>query len=128
MFEAMTLRKEDVANREEAIRKRVAALEPPLRKTYYQLVGKRLKDPDTYAVVNYFFLAGLHHMYLGKWLRGILNLAVLIIGILLMFVGLPGYVLVILILLVELMALFRSEVIVNDHNNNEAERVLARLE
>ncbi len=127
MFEGLTLRKEEVANREEAIRKRVAALEPSLRKTYFQRVGKQLKDPDTYAVLNYFFLTGLHHMYLGKWLRGFVNLIVLTVGVVLMFQGYPGYWLVVFILAIELMALFRSEVIVNHHNNDVAERLLAEL-
>ncbi len=127
MFEALSLRKEDVADREEAIRKRVAALEPSLRKTYFKRVAKQIRDPDTYAVLNYFFLAGLHHMYLGKWLRGLVNLVVLLTGIGLMIVGMPGYWLIVFILLVELMALFRSEVIVNDHNNNVSERILAEL-
>ncbi|MDJ0908632.1 MAG: TM2 domain-containing protein [Woeseiaceae bacterium] len=127
MFEGLNLRKEDVADREEAIRQRVGTLEPSLRKTYYKRVGKEIRDPDTYAVLNYFFLAGLHHMYLGKWLRGSVNLVVLIAGIVLMFQGYPGYWLVVFILLVELMALFRSEVIVNHHNNNVAERILTEL-
>ena len=128
MFEGLNLRKEDVANREEAIRQRVGTLEPSLRKTYYQRVGKQIRDPDTYAVLNYFFLAGLHHMYLGKWLRGFVNLIVLIAGIVLMFQGYPGYWLILFILAVELMALFRSEVIVDDHNNSVSERVLSELQ
>ena len=128
MFEGLTLRKEEVANREEALRKRVAALEPSLKKAYFQRVGKQLKDPDTYAVLNYFFLTGLHHMYLGKWLRGFVNLIVLIAGVVLMIQGYPGYWLVVFILLIELMALFRSEVIVNHHNNSVSERVLSELQ
>lgn len=128
MFEGLSLRKEGVADREEAIRQRVATLEPSLRKTYHRRVGKAIRDPDTYAVLNYFFLAGLHHMYLGKWLRGSINLVVLIAGIVLTFVGYPAYWLIVFVLLVELMALFRSEVIVNDHNNDVAERVLSELQ
>ncbi len=128
MFEALNLRKDDVADREDAIRKRVSALEPSLRKAYFKRVGKEIKDPDTYAVLNYFFLAGLHHMYLGRWLRGLVNLVVLVTGIGLMFTGMPGYWLILFILAVELMALFRFEVIVNDHNNKVSERVLAEFE
>ena len=69
MFEGLTLRKEDVANREEAIRQRVGSLEPSLRKTYYQRVGKQIRDPDTYAVLNYFFLAGLHLVVFGAFMQ-----------------------------------------------------------
>lgn len=127
MFEGLLLRKEEVAEREEAIRRKVSALEPALRKKYHQQVGKAIKDPDTYAVLNYFFLTGLHHMYLGKWLRGFINLLVLTAGVVLMIQGYPGYWLVIFILLIELMALFRAEVIVHDHNNDVSERILGRL-
>lgn len=128
MFEGLTLRKDDVAKREEALRKRASALEPSLRRTYFRRVGKEIRDPDTYAVLNYFFLTGLHHMYLGKWLRGFVNLIILIVGIAMMIAGYPGYWLVIFILLAELMALFRSEVIVNNYNNDVSERVLSELE
>ena len=36
------------------------------RKEYYDRFRREVRDPDTYAVLNYFFLAGLHHMYLGN--------------------------------------------------------------
>ena len=130
MFEAVQLRREDVDRHKEELRGRINALEASQRKTYYERFKRELKDPDTYAVLNYFFLAGLHHMYLGKFLRGSLNFFILLFGIGFMIGGFPviGLFLIVLILLMELMALFRSEVIVNHHNNQLSEDILAMLE
>ncbi len=130
MFEAVQLRREDVDRHEEELRGRINALEVSQRKAYYERFKRELKDPDTYAVLNYFFLAGLHHMYLGKFLRGSLNFFILLFGIGFMIGEFPviGLFLIVLILLTELMALFRSEVIVNHHNNQLSEDILAMLE
>ena len=43
---------------EEAVREEVARLSPTLRKQYYQLETELIKDPDTYAVLNYFLPQG----------------------------------------------------------------------
>ena len=115
MFEALALRKEEVQRREEALRLRVVDLDSSQRKIYYDRVMKAIRDPDTFAVLNYFFIAGLHHFYLGRYVRGLTNLAILVVGILLWTAGYPGYWLILVVVLIELMALFRSEVIVQDY-------------
>ncbi len=127
MFEALQLRKDDVHQHEEALRGRIGKLAAPERKAFYERVARETKDPDTYAVLNYFFMAGLHHMYLGKYRRGLINLLLVVIGIGLVIDAKPniGVVLIVAILLVELPALFRSEVIVNHHNNQLSEKILA---
>ncbi len=130
MFEALKLSRLDVERHQEELRGRINALEAPARKTYYERFKQELKDPDTYAVLNYFFLAGLHHIYLGKFLRGSFNFFILTFGLGLIiggYVG-AGSLLLAFILLMELMALFRSEVIVIQHNNELAEDILATLE
>jgi TM2 domain-containing membrane protein YozV len=128
VFEALTLRKEDVQRREETLRVRAVDLEQSQRKIYYDRLTKAIRDPDTFAVLNYFFITGLHHFYLRRFIRGLTNLAVLIIGISLWTVGYPGYLLILIIVLIELMALFRSEIIVQDYNNELSEKLLAELE
>ena len=130
MFEALKLSRLDVERHQEELRRRINALEDPARKTYYERFKQELKDPDTYAVLNYFFLAGLHHMYLGKFLRGSLNFFILTLGLGLIIGGYvwAGSLLMASILLMELMALFRSEVIVIQHNNELSEDILATLE
>ena len=128
MFEALALRKEEVQRREEALRLRVVDLDSSQRKIYYDRVMKAIRDPDTFAVLNYFFIAGLHHFYLGRFVRGLSNLAILVVGILLWTAGYPGYWLILFVVLIELMALFRSEVVVQDYNNEVSEKILAELE
>ena len=69
-------------------------------------------------------------MYLGKFLRGSLNFFILTLGLGLIIGGYvaAGSLLMAFILLMELMALFRSEVIVIQHNNELSEDILATLE
>lgn len=106
---------EELQLEEDELRKEITALPEDKRKEYYRLEDKRIKDPDTYAVLNYFFLAGLHHFYLGNDLKGILNAMAMLIGIILF--GMFGWVLILIVLIVELPQLFRSQTIVQAHNN-----------
>ena len=130
MLEALTLRSEDVADHEEALRVRIRALTDANRLHYFKRFKSDLKDPDTYAVLNWFFLAGLHHMYLGNWLRGAINLVILIAGIALLFSAFTtlGMVVIAALLAIELMALFRSQTVVANHNTLLAESILDELE
>lgn len=126
MFEAWTLRSEDVKRRSEALRDAIRTLDDRTRLAYYQQYEKRVKDPDTYAVLNWFFLAGLHHFYLGKVARGLINLGLMLGGILLMTQA-PGWglLLILAVIVIELPALFRSQIIVE---NNNVERGFAELD
>lgn len=119
MFEAYTLREEDVKQQTEALRRKVESLSSEQRSRYFSQYSKLVKDPDTYATLNWFFLAGLHHFYLGNVLQGILNLGVMLIGVALCFVmPVIGASLIALIFLIELPALFRSQII-SDYDNNQ---------
>ncbi len=111
------------------LRLQVRELEDAQRKNFYHQFNQKMKDPDTYAVLNYLFLAGLHHFYLGKIARGWINLAVFALGLLLIVLGLGwlGAAVILLISLVELKALFQSEAIVTDHNNRIMEELLSQL-
>ncbi len=117
---------ESVKQHEEALRLQVRQLDDLQRKQFYHQFNQQMKDPDTYAVLNYLFLAGLHHFYLGKMSRGWLNLLVFGVGLLLIVVGLGwiGTALIVLISVIELKALFQSETVVTDHNNRLMESLL----
>ena len=118
----------EVEKEENRLRDIVTALPPDLRKRYYETMRSRTRDPDTYATLNWFLVAGLHHFYLGKTMRGLVNLAVFAIGVLFFFVLPPlGIALIAAIFAVELWALFRSQIIVHDHNNQKAAETLAEL-
>jgi len=100
------------------------------RKSYFEQAESRLKDPDTYAVLNYLFIAGLHHFYLGRWLRGLINLAVFGGGVYLMFLDQwrNGFIVIGIITALELYALFRSQIIVQHYNNSISEEILDSME
>lgn len=117
---------EQLQEKEEQLRQQVRELGPEQRKLFYKLQEKQIKDPDTYAVLNYFFVAGLHHFYLRKYLWGSIDLTLMIIGILTFPLG--GFVLLILLVLLELPQLFMSQRIVQRYNNQVMRDCLARHE
>ena len=123
------LNQEKVDENEEELRKKIQSLDDDTKRKFYKIVKKKVKDPDTYAALNWFFITGLHHFYLGKWLMGFIDLSVLVVGILLMFLGQfeLGFFLIVLISLIELWALFRSQIIIQDWNNQIQWKVINKL-
>ena len=129
MFEAFTLKSEEVEQKEDELRSEISALDEEHRKSFYTSFSNNLKDPDTYAVLNFFFITGLHHFYLGNHIQGAINLSGLLAGAILILGGIDGpWVLglsiIMLIILVELPALFRSQIIVKNYNNLLSEQTL----
>lgn len=114
---------EQLREEEEQLRQQVRELSSEQRKLFYKLQEKHTKDPDTYAVLNYFFVAGLHHFYLRKYLWGSIDLTLMIIGILTFPLG--GFVLLILLVLFELPQLFMAQRIVQRYNNQVMRDALA---
>ncbi len=109
---------------EDTLRSAVTRLQPEHRKYYYEHERPKLKDPDTYAALNYIIIGGLHHFYLGKWLFGLLNLIGTLVGFLTF--GMGGWILIVFVLVIELPQLFRSQRIVKQWNNKVmAERLQA---
>jgi TM2 domain-containing membrane protein YozV len=108
-----------VDEQEEALRQRINRLSDADRQQFFTRVKKEIKDPDTYATLNWFFVTGLHHFYLGKWLQGAFDLSAFVVGILLIVYDqvILGVALIVLVTVAELWALFRSQIIVQDWNN-----------
>lgn len=104
---------------EDRLRAVVAGLPDKERAAFHRQARRRLRDPDTYAVLNWFFMVGLHHFYLGRHGRGLLDIALVAAGIGLVIGGhtLPGLGAIGVVFILELQALFRSQVIVQDCNN-----------
>ncbi len=123
------LNSEQVLETEERLRKSVRTLPDDKRLAFYQQAERRLKDPDTYAALNYLFIAGLHHFYLGKWVRGLLNITVFLAGVMLLFTPLAviGILLIVAISIAELYALFKSQTIVQAHNNRIMEQIYREI-
>ena len=61
--------KEALRLEENKLREQVAALSVEQKRKYYAQELKHIKDPDTYAALNWIFVMGLHHFYLGKLLN-----------------------------------------------------------
>ena len=130
MFEGLNLKKDLVEYQSQRLKERVRELNDDQRRHYFNLLEPALKDHDTYAVLNYLLLPGLHHFYLGKFFRGSLNLIILIIGTSLIFFTkyvFVGTLIIFFILIVELLALFRSQVIVMNHNNHLSKEILESI-
>ena len=123
------LSQDQLNEEEEQLRTAVSNLPDTDRRKYFHLAEKKLKDPDTYAVLNWFFIAGLHHFYLGRWSRGIINISVFTIGVILLFTSLiaVGLALIISITVIELYALFYSQRIVQHFNNEAGNAILDQL-
>lgn len=128
VFRDLTVSVAEAQKEEERLRERVRALDDAKRRRFYDEVDRRLRDPDTYAVLNWMFF-GLHHFYLGRWLRGAINLMILALGVFLIIGGLvsAGIALIAALSIVELLQLFRSQVIVADYNNAVQAEVLEDL-
>jgi len=122
------LSKDAVEQREERIRQQISELPDEDRSRLYKEAEKKLKDPDTYATLNYFFIAGLHYFYLGKWRAGLLAIALFWTGIVLLFTDAMwlGIALIAGVTLVEFYELFKSQLIVQEHNNQVLEELYRR--
>lgn len=122
------LSREAVEREEEALRAELGVLPDAARAAAYRDAEKRLRDPDTYATLNWLFITGLHHFYLGRWVRGAIDLGGFCFGVVLIVLGLwpLGLGLIVLISVLELWALARSQVIVQDYNNRVLRGALER--
>ena len=121
--------KEAIEEDEERIRRWVRELPDEQRLRFFKQTEQRLKDPDTYATLNYLFIAGLHHFYLQKWVRGSINLSIFLWGVMLLFTGLAGLGVIVLIAitLVELKALFKSQQVIQEYNNKVMKAVYREI-
>ena len=125
-----TLNKEALRLEEDKLRAQIALLSVEQKRKYYAQEVKLIKDPDTYAALNWICVMGLHHFYLGKWQRGFINLTLMLIGILLYVSGLfplVGMATVAFVFVIELPQLFNSERIIYRYNNQLMRRILKQV-
>lgn len=127
----LTRNKEQLRKEENELRAKVAALSVAQKRRYYAQELQQIKDPDTYAALNWVFVAGLHHFYLGKWQKGLFNLILMFVGILLcIFTAytLIGVGLIAFVFAIELPHLFNNENVINHYNNRLMRRLLGQFE
>ena len=123
--EGLTMDTHQLKQQEEQLRSEINQLTSEQRKHYYQQEKIRIKDPDTYAVLNWFCAAGLHHFYLGNYPRGAINFLLMLCGLL--FIESFGIFLILLVLLMELPQLFKSQQIIHKYNNQVMQDILLEL-
>jgi TM2 domain-containing membrane protein YozV len=121
--------KDEVNDQEEMIREMVRELPNDKKKLFHQRSEKSLKDPDTYAALNFVFIAGLHHFYLGKWVLGFSIIFLFWFGLILLFSEylILGLILIALTFIIELNELFRAQIIIQKHNNRVMENIFHNL-
>ncbi|MCZ4294125.1 hypothetical protein [Vibrio sinaloensis] len=108
---------EKLEESEELLRKQVNSLPDAQKKEFYHRQSKQLKDPDTYATLNWFFLGGFHHCYLGKYSLFALELTLLLVSIAGLVLGHTSALLILgLLVIYELPQLFFSQKIARQHN------------
>ena len=114
--------------REEKIRILAGELPGDKRLLFWTEVQKKLKDPDTYAAMNFAFMFGLHHFYVGKWIRGLLAISLFVLGLITLFVvPMVGVLLIACIICSAIPALFRSDTIVRQYNNELMEQMYRQV-
>lgn len=119
----------EVNKEENNLRNRIKELSDENKKIFYSKIEKEIKDPDTYAVLNVFFIAGIHHFYLKKWLNGTINIILFLVGVILLFSDndiLFGMAIGMLLSLfiIELIQLFKSQLILQEYNNQVTKMLL----
>ncbi|NQY21205.1 MAG: TM2 domain-containing protein [Campylobacteraceae bacterium] len=123
------LNSDDVNNEEERIRKEIFLLDDESKKRFYNNISSEIKDPDTYAVLNWLFITGLHHFYLKKYTKASINFSLFLISFILMFsdIFLLGIGIFIAVSIMEVNQLFYSQIIVQDYNNKILKKSLEKI-
>lgn len=115
---------------ETELREQVSLLTPGQREKYLQMEQSLRKHPGTYAALNWFFLLGLHHFYLRRWPRGILDLLLSSIAVYVLLntdSAAYGGALLLAVAIIEVPQLLNYEHLVHSHNNQMMRRCLRHL-
>ena len=119
------LNQQKVNEEEENIRLSIRGLSDEVKQKIFAESKQKIKDPDTYAALNYALVAGLHHCYLGQYFRVLIELGLFVFGIYLLFNDISvGIIFVVSMLLLEVYELFRSQITVQHFNNQVMKTVV----
>jgi len=127
----LELNKEELHREENQLREQVASLSVNQKRQYYAQELQQIKDPDTYTALSWIFFSGLHHFYLGKWQRGLINLAFVCAGLFFYLSGIYtvfGTALITLIFIIELPQIFKDKNIIHRYNNKLMKELLQQFE
>lgn len=108
---------QELKTQEALLRDQVNGLTPSQKKRYFAEQTRQLKDPDTYAVLNWAFLGGFHHLYLRKYRLFIVECTLLVIAIIGLVMSQPYFALILVgLVLFELPQLFWAQKIARQYN------------
>ncbi|SHO57371.1 hypothetical protein [Vibrio quintilis] len=116
--------------REEQLRQQVNASSEAVRKAFFREQADQIKDPDTYAVLNYVFIGGFHHLYLGRYKLFAMDILLTMTAMLMFFVVdwyRTGAAIVIFLCCFELPQLFLSQKIARRRNYQISYEIFERL-
>jgi TM2 domain-containing membrane protein YozV len=116
---------------EHELRERIRDLPPPGRQLYDELELAGLKDPDHYLRLNWLFPLGLHHFYLGRWERGVINLGLTVSALVLLSsagMTLYGSMLLVAMVFIEIPQLLNARHLVHSRNNSIMASCLRKVE
>ena len=105
---------------ESELREQIRDLSPAQRAVYGKLETDGLKDASRYLTLNCLFALGVHHFYLGRWLRGTVNLMLTLAGLWLLFfsdTAWYGVLMLIAVVLIEIPQLLNARLLVRNRNN-----------
>ncbi|MFD2178230.1 hypothetical protein [Veronia pacifica] len=119
---------EALEHREERLSAEVKTLSDAERKLYFKAQTKQLKDPDTYASLNWSFIGGIHHIYLGKYLVFTVEFILLLVAVAGIVAGFELFIIILVALaLFELPQLFFSQKIVRQKNYQISRSILDEI-
>jgi len=120
---------QELEKKEELFRQQLNGLSKEQRKAFYEVQSQKLKDPDTYAALNWLFLGGIHHLYLRKYALFAMELMLLTVSIIGFFLGHASSIYIIILLSVyELPQLFFSQKIARQYNYNLSCNILNEIQ
>ncbi|HDZ09686.1 TM2 domain-containing protein [Pseudohongiella sp.] len=116
---------------EHELREQIRSLPDHQRQYYLTLESARLKSPDRYLLLNRLFPLGLHHFYLARWGRGIVNGGLTATGLTLLLGTdqvVYGLMLLTAMVFIEIPQLLNARHLVHSRNNRIMARCLARAQ
>lgn len=116
---------------EHELREQIRSLPNNQRQYYMTMESAGLKSPDRYLLLNRLFPLGLHHFYLGRWGRGVVNGGLTTIGLALLLGTdqlVYGLMLLAAMVFIEIPQLLNARHLVHSRNNRIMARCLARAQ
>ena len=114
---------------EHELRDSIRALPANQRRRYDLLEARLLKRPSTYLRLNIAFPLGLHHFYLGRLIRGLINLTLTLTALFLLLYTdyiAYGWMVLLATVLLDIPQLMNARLLVHSRNNQIMAECLKR--